>query len=344
MRRTAVLVDPRYREHDTGRTHPERPERIDVLLELFESAREDFLFVAPRLASFDELCLVHEPEHVERVAATASRAWYAFDADTPCCDRSYEVARLAVGGVLNLVDAVLRGEADCGFAAVRPPGHHAERNRAMGFCLFNNVAVAAAYLRKRGCKRILVVDWDVHHGNGTQHIFERDADVLFVSTHQYPFYPGTGSVDEVGLGEGEGFTVNLPFPAGFGDGEYFEAFRAVILPVASEFEPEFVLVSAGFDAHLHDPLGGMRVTEVGFRAMARTVVEIARATAADRVVAVLEGGYDLAALRASVAGVLEELRGSAEPLEIPPASSRACAVFDAVRRRHSDYWRSLSRG
>ena len=210
----------------------------------------------------------------------------------------------------------------------------------MGFCLFNNVAVGAEYLRRRhGLQRILIVDWDVHHGNGTQHLFESDPGVLYVSTHQYPYYPGTGAIDEVGHGDGEGYTVNLAFPAGFGDAEYREAFQKIVEPIARQYDPQFVLISAGFDAHLRDPLGGMQVTESGFKAMAHVLLEVARDHCDSRCAAILEGGYDLQAIRNSAQQVLDEFRTGAAPPPAAPASSRGSALIERIRRVQSRYWR-----
>ena len=252
MLRTAVVIDERYENHDTGYGHPERAERVAALRDLVESlGGAGPTRLEPRPATPEEIELVHAEEHLQRVAGTAGGGPTAFDADTPVSSRSYETALLASGGFLALVDTIMADGADNGFALVRPPGHHAEADRAMGFCLFNNVAVAARSLCERhGLDRVLVVDWDVHHGNGTQHSFADDRKVLYVSTHQYPFYPGTGRVEEVGVGDGKGFTLNVPLPAGCGDGEFLDAFVRLIDPVCRQFEPQFVLVSAGFDAHL----------------------------------------------------------------------------------------------
>jgi acetoin utilization deacetylase AcuC-like enzyme len=339
MLRTAVVIDERYEEHETGYGHPERAERVAVLRDLVEGpAGAGLIRVEPRPATPDELALVHSEEHLKRVAATADGGPQALDADTPVSSRSHETALLASGGLLALVDTVMAGEADNGFALVRPPGHHAEADRAMGFCLFNSVAVAARSLQERhGLDRVLIVDWDVHHGNGTQHSFANDPGVLYVSTHQYPFYPGTGAVDEVGLGDGEGFTLNVPLPAGCGDSEYLDAFVRVIDPVCRQFEPRFVLVSAGFDAHLRDPLASMRVSEEGFGCLARVLLRIAAEHAGGRFAAVLEGGYDLDALRGSVARVLDEMGGErlTEPL---PAITSDCPAVPRVVEVHRRYW------
>jgi acetoin utilization deacetylase AcuC-like enzyme len=256
VRTSGLVTDRRFREHNPGSHHPERAERLVVLDELFGSAPlSDLPRIAPRLAREQEIARVHEPDLLRAVAASAGKPRTQYDADTAASAGSFEAALLAAGGAIELVDAVCDGTVANGFAALRPPGHHAERDRAMGFCFFNNVAVAARHLQaERGRERILILDWDVHHGNGTQHAFYADPSVLYVSLHQFPFYPGTGSFDEIGAGAGAGFTVNLPMRAGWGPAEYAAAFRDVIVPVALRFDPDFVLVSAGFDAHRDDPL------------------------------------------------------------------------------------------
>jgi acetoin utilization deacetylase AcuC-like enzyme len=336
---TGFVLDQRFTEHDTGYGHPERSERIAVLLSSVGEG-PGLCRLAPRLASADEVTLVHGDAHFARVERTRDFERYAFDADTPVSAGSFAAALLAVGGLLELSEQVVAGRFRNGFAFVRPPGHHAERDRAMGFCLFNNVAVAAAHLRKRyGFERILVMDWDVHHGNGTQHAFYDDPGVLYISTHRYPFYPGTGAAGEVGSGDGEGFTVNIPFPGGFGDAEYHEAFSTVVVPIAMQYRPDFVLISAGFDPHARDPLGGMEVTEDGFAAMARSLLNVADESASGRCVAVLEGGYDLRAIRDSSGRVLAELSGRSEALQAPPGHSRAADVLAAVRRIQRRYWK-----
>ncbi|MBI4517417.1 MAG: histone deacetylase [Deltaproteobacteria bacterium] len=339
MGETGVVIDPRYLDHDTGRGHPERRERVAVLLELVQEQAARVQPIAARAATGEELALVHDGAYVEEVALTQHLPRYAFDADTPASPQSYATACLAAGGFLALLEAIMAGQVDNGFALVRPPGHHAERTRAMGFCLFNNVAVGAEYLRRvHGLSRLLIVDWDLHHGNGTQHMFERDPGVLYISTHQYPYYPGSGAMEEVGRGEGEGFTVNLPFPAGFGDAEFAEAFTAVVEPIAEQFAPEFVLISAGFDAHVRDPLGGLEATEAGFERMARSLLAIAQRHAGGRCAAILEGGYDLTAIRHCAAAVLAELRGPGGEVRPAPAS-RASALLEQVRAVQRRYWK-----
>jgi len=338
MLRTGLVIDSRYQDHDTGFGHPERPDRITALLDGVEDADAPHVHrVEPRSATDEELERVHDGSHVARVAASAEHHRFAFDADTPVCPASHDIARLAAGGLLGLVDHIMDGSADNGFAMVRPPGHHAEADRAMGFCLFNNVAVAARHLQHRhGLNRVMIVDWDVHHGNGTQHIFEDDPGVLFLSLHQYPFYPGTGGLHEVGRGPGEGFTVNLPLPGGCGDDEYMAAFERVVVPICHQFEPELVLISAGFDAHVRDPLAGMRVSDEGFAAMARSLLRAVAEVADNRCAAVLEGGYDLEALAGSALGVLAAMSG--EDLAEPSASTSAVATVDQMFGTHGRYW------
>jgi acetoin utilization deacetylase AcuC-like enzyme len=338
--RTGIVTDQSFLAHDTGSGHPERADRLRAIGRWLDAnPASGRLHLEARDATVQELVRVHAPQHVEAVEISAHFPRYAFDADTPASPGSFAAARRAAGGVLTLVDEVMAGGIDNGFAFVRPPGHHAERDRAMGFCLFNNVAVAAAHLREaHGLERVLVVDWDVHHGNGTQHAFYGDPRVLFVSSHQYPFYPGTGAAREVGAGEGEGFTLNLPFPAGYGDAQYVQAFVDVVEPVARRFQPQFMLVSAGFDAHRRDPLAGMDVTEEGFARLARLLLQVARDVCENRFVAVLEGGYDLEALTRSVAAVLREMSGATlnDAVTLPPGE-RADVRLPLEIARH--YWR-----
>lgn len=333
MKPTAVVVDKEYLKHLPGPSHPERPERIKVLLDLAATLdREQFTLLAPRSAGREDLERVHGADHVRLVESTSTVNRYALDGDTITCRDSFGVALLAAGGFLTMLDAIAAGESANGFALVRPPGHHALAHRAMGFCLFNSMAIGAEYLKHRhGAKKIMIVDWDVHHGNGTQDIFYEDPSVLFVSTHQFPFYPGTGSINEIGAGAGEGYTVNVPLPAGCADREYLQVFQDVVASAAKKFAPEWILVSAGFDPHEHDPLAGMGVTEPGFAAMARSLLEQAATFADGRIAFLLEGGYDLAALRNSVAAVLAEIRARQRTASSAlPASE--CVIEPLLRR------------
>lgn len=338
MLQTGIVIDTRYQDHNPGRNHPERPARIGTLLHLAETyQRPGLKRFAPRFATPEEIALIHESSHVDRVAATAGRERFSFDADTPVSSQSYDTARLATGGLLTLLEAVMTRDIDNGFALVRPPGHHAERNRAMGFCLFNSAAIGAQYLREKfGLKRVLVMDWDLHHGNGTQHSFYDDPGVLYVSTHQYPYYPGTGAAEDAGRSQGEGYTVNLPIPAGWGDTEYLELFQTMVDPICRQFEPEFVLISAGFDAHVRDPLGGMEVTEEGFGAMARILLRVARDHAQGRCAAILEGGYDLEGLQRSTLRVLDEMSGESLDAALPVINHRG--LLPRVWEVQKNFW------
>ena len=310
MKRSTVVVDRDFLKHEPGEGHPERPERVGVLVELAEGLdAQKFQLLPPQAATLADIEACHSAEYVELVASTSKVNQFALDGDTITCRDSFDVALLAAGGFLRLLDAIEAQETRNGFALVRPPGHHALQNRAMGFCLFNTIAIGARYLQHRyGAEKIAIVDWDVHHGNGTQSAFYEDPSVLFISTHQYPYYPGTGAVGEVGTREGEGFTINIPLPAGCADAEYLRVFRDIVAPAVRDFAPEWILVSAGFDPHRRDPLGGMGVTEKGFAGMARLLLQLADEYASSKVVFLLEGGYDLAALRNSVAAVLSAMQ------------------------------------
>jgi acetoin utilization deacetylase AcuC-like enzyme len=332
--------------HVTPAAHPERPERIERLLELVD--RLDVIgaveFPSERKAAREELERVHTGEHVDLIAESAQRDTTMLDPDTHTSPESYPIALHAAGALLDLIDAVMEGRIGNGFAAVRPPGHHAEADQAMGFCLFNNIAVAARHLIDRhGLERVLIVDYDVHHGNGTQNTFYHDPRVLFVSLHQYPFYPGTGAAEETGGGDGRDYTVNIPFPGGLGDTDYLAAFDRVVVPIARRFEPEFVLVSAGFDAHWADPLAGMQVTEKGFVGMSRRLLAVAHECCSGRCVATLEGGYNLNALSLCVGKVLEAMAtyddDAFDAASDPGYEAMANGLLSHVVSIHADAWK-----
>jgi acetoin utilization deacetylase AcuC-like enzyme len=312
MKTAGIVIDPRYLKHRTSDGHPESHRRLQAVYAMLEEPqiRSRLTMIPSREAANREILLVHTPDHLQRIAATAQKPLTALTADTQACADSYQSALLAAGGVLEAIDRVNAQAVPHAFALVRPPGHHAEKSRAMGYCLFNNIAVGAAYaLRELNLQRILIVDWDVHHGNGTQHIFEREPSVLFFSVHQYPHFPGTGAYTEVGLSPAEGTTVNIPLPGGYGDGEYAALFEYFLKPLALEFNPRMILVSAGFDNHKADSMGAMKLSPTGFAAMTRTLMDIAAASCDGKLVLVLEGGYAANALAESVRAVLAEMSG-----------------------------------
>ncbi|MBI4411415.1 MAG: histone deacetylase [Deltaproteobacteria bacterium] len=313
MSKTGIIWDSRFLKHDTGKGHPECPRRLLAIKEVLDTD-STLIRLVPRAATEEEIGWVHSKEHIENVKKTANADHGYFDLDTPFGSGSSESAFLAVGGLLEAVESVWTKKVDNAFAFPRPPGHHAESTRAMGFCLFNNIAVAAEYLvRQKGLKRVAIVDIDVHHGNGTQHFFYDRDDVFYISTHRFPFYPGTGAAHETGEGKGKGYTLNLPFDALGDDDDYKKGYDEKILPALHEYRPEFVLVSAGFDAHKRDPLGGMKITKGGFKMMARNLLDVAQkyaggATGA-KIVFVLEGGYDMKGLQEGVEAILEVIHG-----------------------------------
>lgn len=311
MGKTGLVYHPAYLEHDMGAGHPESPNRLHAIMQRLEESgtTAQLTRIEPRRAEDEWITQVHSPNYVaslNRHAPMDGRV--SLDSDTLMSPGSLQAAYLAAGGALAAVDAIMARQVDHVFCAVRPPGHHAEAGRAMGFCLFNNVAIAARYVQKKyGLTRVLIVDWDVHHGNGTQHSFEEDPSVLFFSTHQYPHYPGTGRGTERGKGTGEGFTINVPMEAGDGDEEYHAIFLKSLVPAADEFKPEFVIISAGFDAHKDDPLAGMGLTEAGYRDLTNIVAGIAKRHAKGRILSSLEGGYNLVALAHSVEAHIKTL-------------------------------------
>ena len=313
-----LLSDPRFFQHRSAAYHPERPERLDAAQAAIERARAaglTFAPIAPRPATATELERVHAPKFVEWMDGLRGEEGY-IDADTYLGPESIAVAELAAGGSVALVDAIIDGPVKRGIALVRPPGHHARPGQAMGFCLFNNAAVGAAHARSRGLSRVAVIDWDVHHGNGTQEAFYKDPSVMYVSTHQFPFYPGTGAVGETGEAEGTGFTVNVPLTAGGGDAVYRGAFERVILPALEGYKPELVIISAGFDASARDPLAEMALSAEAFGWMARALRKVADDSAGGKLLMALEGGYDLVALES---GLFAATRGITEraAMDIP---------------------------
>ncbi len=313
---TGIVSDEIFLRHETGPNHPESPARLRAITRhlrsegLFDELTRIELPPQPRADLDDCIRTAHRPLHLERLQrAIPAAGLFGLDADTWVSPGSLIAARMAVEGVLDAVDAVMAGRVNNAFCAVRPPGHHAESGRAMGFCLFNNVAIAARYAQRRhGIARVLIVDWDVHHGNGTQEIFYTDPSVFYFSVHQSPLYPGSGRRDEIGAGPGEGYTMNRPLPPGSGDAEYGALFETDLDRAVRGFQPGLILISAGFDAHRDDPLAGMDLTADGFAALTARVRVWADRYAAGRIIACLEGGYHLEALPRSVAAHLGGLK------------------------------------
>jgi acetoin utilization deacetylase AcuC-like enzyme len=343
---TAIVEDSRFMDHRGPAGHPERPERLSAIAQAIDPRRDRLDVLATRPATREEILRVHRPDHIDRISRTCERAPAQLDPDTYVSPESFDVGLLAAGGTVELVRAIAADRAQTGLASVRPPGHHAEADRAMGFCLFNNVAVAARALQAEAdVDRILILDWDVHHGNGTQHSFDEDPGVLYVSTHQYPYYPGTGAASEAGRGRGAGFTVNVPMPAGCGDREYVGVLQRILVPVALGFRPDFILISCGFDAHREDPLAGMLVTNDGYAAMAAIARHLADDLCGGRLAFILEGGYALAALREGVAAVLDAILDAKAPSLPPPVDldpgSLLERVLEPVVRVHRAHFPAL---
>jgi acetoin utilization deacetylase AcuC-like enzyme len=338
--KVGLVYDPIYLEHDTG-GHVENRRRLENTMRLLKEAQlmPKLLPLAPRPASSDELQLIHSPEHISRVEGICQGGGGWLDADTVTSPASYKAALYAAGGLLCGVDAILGGEVDSVLALVRPPGHHATHLRAMGFCLFNNIAIAAKYALNH-IGRVLIADFDVHHGNGTQETFYSDPQVLYFSTHQYPFYPGTGAIDESGHGAGRGTTVNAPLPAWCGNEEYLRIYREVLIPVARNFQPEMIMVSAGYDAHWADDISLMQVSVSGFAEIVSIIKGLAEELCQGKLLITLEGGYHLEALPHSIKATLETLLdiplteeplGEAKAFRKPPSIE---PIIEAIKKAH----------
>jgi acetoin utilization deacetylase AcuC-like enzyme len=342
---TVFVYDPIFLEHRPPTRHVESPRRVEAIVNQLERLhwldRPDVLRLTPRPATEDELAAVHTRDYIHSVAEAAQSGVRRLDVDTYLSPRSYEAALMAAGASLVALDAMLDGRARNGYALVRPPGHHARPAKAMGFCLFNNVAVAARYLLDHHhLQRVMIVDYDVHHGNGTQEMFYEDPRVLYISTHQYPWYPGTGRSDEMGAGAGLGTTVNIPLPAGTDWAVFDAVVRQVIAPLTDRFQPEALLVSAGFDAHWRDPLGEFRLSNVDFVLITRLLKELAEDYCDGRLLLVQEGGYDIDALAQSATSCFNVLLGGDEVVDTlgnaPPQASRwnPDAIVEALRDLH----------
>lgn len=310
MTGTAVIWDERYTRHEMGRYHVESPDRLWAVKDVLngDGVGKEVQRIEPRLARVEELEFIHDSSYIKRVESTSGKDAVALDPDTSTCPYTWETALLAAGGAIVGSEQVHERKISNAFAFVRPPGHHAERARAMGFCIFNNVAIAAdSMIRKGMAKSVAIIDIDVHHGNGTQKAFYQREDVFFASIHRSPFYPGSGPREERGAGRGLGTTLNVPLDVGSDDDDYKFAFDKIIIPAVRSFKPEMLMVSVGFDGHILDPLGGMRVTTDGYRWMARELCSMAKDLCEGRLFMILEGGYDLTALRESSEVMLEEL-------------------------------------
>jgi acetoin utilization deacetylase AcuC-like enzyme len=339
---TGLYYSPRYLLHEAP-GHPESPARLETAWQQLQcyGLLSDMALTEPSPADLADLERVHTARHIKAVRALAADGGGWIDGDTFVAAASYDAALLAAGAAVDACRAVLAGRQQSAFALVRPPGHHALPDRAMGFCLFNNVAVAAAWaVEQGGAQRVLIVDFDVHHGNGTQGIFDERGDICFLSTHQFPLYPGTGRVGEMGMGDGAGTKVNVPLPPGCGDGTYLDAFDQILVPLARRWQPDLILVSAGFDAHWTDPLANMRLTVEGYVGLVERLQALAAELCGGRLVALLEGGYSLGAVAASVVATCQLLSGQApigDPLGAPPAFEpprTADQVIAAVRTLH----------
>jgi len=337
MKRTGIVYHPLYLEHETN-GHPEKKERLSAILNKISSERVNVELITPKAATVDQVAAVHNRSYIDQVRAICEHGGGYLDIDTVLSKRSYEAAMMAAGGTMAAVDATLNGF-DSAFALVRPPGHHAMPGRGMGFCIFNNIAVAAKHAQARGLKKVLIVDWDVHHGNGTNAIFYSDRSVLYFSTHQFPHYPGTGRATDVGEDGAEGTKVNVPLPSGTGDEGYMMVFREILRPIALEFQPDIVLVSAGQDPHKDDPLGGMRLTAAGFGAMAGVVKEISDICCQGRLAASLEGGYNLQAQAEAIVAELKAFGGSVP--QVGGTDLKVAQRIEEIKKIQSTYWRCL---
>lgn len=336
--KTGIVYHPDYLKHETG-LHPERKERLLSIIGYLRKTglMERLALVEPRCADPAEIQYIHDPAYIEKVK-TYAELEIPLDPDTILSRQSYDVALLAAGGAITAVDEVL-DKGGSSFALVRPPGHHAMPDRGMGFCIFNNIAIAARHAQKKGMKRVLIVDWDVHHGNGTQEAFYGDPTLLYFSTHEYPFYPGTGWLDEVGTGEGKGYNINVPLPAGIDDAGFIAAFEEILVPAALQFRPDIILISAGQDAGANDGLALMRMSVNGYAVLASIVRSLATETGGGKITAVLEGGYNLELLARSVAAIIEVFMGS-EPrreksIKLDP---RVRGRLEEVKKVQSEYW------
>lgn len=336
-----IVKDELFLEHKPEGYHPENPKRLEYIYKMLPEVDKDgIVYIKAKDAEESEIAYVHDPSYVNHIASTKGST-RRLDPDTYVSPLSYDAARKAAGAVITLCDAIMNKKVRCGFALVRPPGHHAERSRAMGFCLFNNVAIGARHLQRAyGLERITIIDFDLHHGNGTQNCFYKEKEVLYFSTHQYPYYPGTGWLDEIGEKDGKGYTVNVPLSYGMGDDDYIFIFNELLLPILKQYRPQFIIVSAGFDAYHRDPLGGMALTENGYAIMTRIINNLSHELCEGKLLFALEGGYDVEGLSLSVKSVIEELKklpSASADKQINP-SKKVIQTVDEVKKRLSFCW------
>ncbi len=353
-KRVLIIRDPLFLLHDPGLGHPENPDRLRAIENRIDSSgfAADLRFETAREAEIKDLLRIHEAAYVDKIAKTAGTGRTEIDSETIASPESYRAALRAAGAAIQAAESVFTGQANAAFALLRPPGHHAEQDRGMGFCFFNNAAVAAAFaLERLGLEKILIFDWDVHHGNGTMHSFYTSKDVMYQSIHEFPHYPGTGRIEECGAGEGAGYTINLPLSGGAGDAEYLYCLNTVFLPLGRKYRPDLIIVSAGFDPHRDDPLSSMQLSENGFAKMTAALRGLASETCGGRIIFLLEGGYNLKALADSVHAVAAELlkdeqsggefglsRATDEVLDLPETAGNAMKTVSALKTVLSKYW------
>ncbi len=348
MRKTGIVMDACYLDHVPEGNIPEQPDRLNRVYRMLAEHRllDDLVRIPSTLAMPEDILRIHTADYLQRLCDTHGREQVVLTPDTMTSSGSFTAAMTAAGGFCAALTDVVEGRVGNAFALVRPPGHHAERSRAMGYCLINHIAVGAAFARHVcGVDRVLIVDWDVHHGNGTQHAFERDPGVLFFSTHQYPHFPGTGTFTSTGRGPGEGYTMNVPLPKGYGDGEYAAIYSNLLPPLAEAYRPQLILVSAGFDAHRLDPLGGMVMSDTGFAVLTRCLMELADRHCGGRLAMVLEGGYHVDSLGQCVSAVLREMsdqtRHRVDESAETASPKKVSYAVTRCRHVHQRYWRNL---
>jgi len=342
MKKIGIVKDELFLKHTNGPQHPECPERLDSINTMLETSGliSKLEVLEPVDATEEQILRIHTESYFETVKNTKGVEVHNFDPDTSSNPFTFEAAMRGSGGFISSIDKVLNGDIKYSFAFPRPPGHHAEADRAMGFCFFNHVAVAAAHLLSKGIDRVLIIDWDVHHGNGTQHIFYDNPNVLFFSIHQFPFYPGTGSLDEYGKDVGEGFNVNVPVPPMLGNSDYNKLFQLILTPVIEQYKPQYILISAGFDAYIVDPMGNMQITESGFAQLTRYVMNAAEKHCGGKLSLVLEGGYNIPGLSSITKLVIEELMDIDNTEIILPEDFRNLEfIIEGVLGTYSKFWK-----